>query len=93
MTGVPKATEDFVNHACVRRRFIITDKEYLGLAPIEAKAGDLVYVLFSGQVPFILRVREDSMYTFNREHYVDGIKDGEAMLNRNNGDLVTFSLR
>lgn len=41
--------------ACAARRFFATKNGYIGLAPGEAKQGDLVVVLFGASLPFIIR--------------------------------------
>ncbi|KAK8084379.1 hypothetical protein PG997_005650 [Apiospora hydei] len=38
-----------------RRAFVITERGYLGLAPMRCRVGDLVCVLTGGEVPFVLR--------------------------------------
>jgi len=76
------------------RRFFISEKGYMGLAPITARAGDAICILFGGQVPFILRERDDSEHSMIGECYVHGIMDGEAIGNtRNKRDTAEFILR
>ncbi|EKG22465.1 Heterokaryon incompatibility [Macrophomina phaseolina MS6] len=50
----------------------------IGLAPVSAKAGDLVVVLYGATVPFILRKFGDYYHVVG-ESYVHGIMDGEAI--------------
>jgi hypothetical protein len=46
-----------------RRRFIITQRGFMGLGPVATESGDIICVVFGGEVPFVLRpVREGSFY-------------------------------
>lgn len=65
--------------------FFITKKGYVGMGPPNAKYGDQVWVLYGGQVPFILRKTEkDSIVEKTHKlklvgnAYVHGIMDGQA---------------
>lgn len=62
-------------------RMFITDnaKAVLGTGPEGLCVGDVVCVLFGGQVPFILRPNPDGNYTLIGECYVSGIMHGEAL--------------
>lgn len=64
--------------ATFRRRLILTQKKYLGLAPEHVAPGDVVTILMGAQLPIILR-RVDSHYILIGEAYVHGIMDGEAV--------------
>jgi hypothetical protein len=76
------------------RQFFMSEKGYMGLAPITTRAGDAVCILFGGQVPFILRERDDFGHSMIGECYVHGIMDGEAIGNtRNKKNTVEFMLR
>jgi hypothetical protein len=76
------------------RQFFMSEKGYMGLAPITTRVGDAVCILFGGQVPFILRERDDFAHSMIGECYVHGIMDGEAIGNtRNKRDTVEFMLR
>ncbi|KAI0836980.1 hypothetical protein F5Y06DRAFT_298218 [Hypoxylon sp. FL0890] len=66
------------------RKFFVSKKGYLGMAPENAKQGDEIWVLNGGRVPLILRplgkVLESYSkpeYTFVGDSYVHGIMDGE----------------
>lgn len=61
------------------RRFFITEKGYMGLAPAGVQTGDKVVILFGSHVPFILRGREAGDYEVVGETYVSGIMKGEVM--------------
>jgi hypothetical protein len=80
-----------LKRATESRRFFVSTKGYVGLAPFHAEAGDLICILFGGQIPFILRKcsethpkiqyifgGEGNAYLFIGESYVQGIMDGEA---------------
>jgi len=61
------------------RSFCITGEGRMGQMPQNAKVGDLVCVLFGGNVPYILRPRGDGGYTYVGDCFVYGLMDGEAM--------------
>jgi len=68
-----------IDRACMNRRFFVTRKGYMGLAPATAQKGDLVCILFGGNIPFILR-RVGPGYELIGQAYVHGIMaydDGE----------------
>jgi hypothetical protein len=69
-----------------RRCFATTERGYIGLVPSYAELGDEIWVLFGGQVLYVLRVvRKKYMffgkteYDFIGECYMHGLMDGEAM--------------
>ncbi|KAI1083354.1 heterokaryon incompatibility protein-domain-containing protein [Whalleya microplaca] len=47
---------------CCGRRFFITDKGSMGLAPPQGRKGDELVFLPGGRYPFVLRTRDDSTY-------------------------------
>lgn len=64
----------------MRSLFISRDEERLGLAPMDAKVGDIIALLEGGSVPYILRPRsgtEAGCYELIGDAYVHGIMDGE----------------
>ena len=66
------------------RRLVWTEKGYLGLAPAAANVGDIIFILFGGSVPFVLRADESSSrqqqnFRLIGECYVHGAMDGEAL--------------
>lgn len=67
--------------ACANRRLFVTGKGYIGLAPWNAREGDVVAVLLGGKMPYLLRPRGSDCtdYTFVGETYVHGLMEGEAM--------------
>ena len=71
----------FFASACCRR-FFISEKGYIGLAPGMAEQGDRIAVLFRGRVPYILREnKQDSpiTWTFMGDSYLHGIIDREII--------------
>lgn len=52
---------------------MIASEGYMGLAPMTTKPGDIVCILFGGQVSYVLRQREDGTYFFVGECYIRGI--------------------
>jgi hypothetical protein len=69
--------EAFVQ-ACVDRRFFITKSGLMGIGPDNMKEGDVVTVLFGGNVPYLLRP-VDAGFKFLGECYVPGLMEGEAV--------------
>jgi hypothetical protein len=72
------------------RTYGTTEKGYMGVFPAVCRVGDLVVVLATGRVPYVLRPIEGDRYTFVGECYVHGIMDGEAMVDGQ--DLEKFVL-
>ncbi|KAH7089740.1 heterokaryon incompatibility protein-domain-containing protein [Paraphoma chrysanthemicola] len=66
------------------RRFIITEKGYVGMAHRDCRVGDSIYIIGGATVPFVLR--EDNPSTFPKdeklkfvgESYLHGFMDGEV---------------
>lgn len=86
------------------RRLIITEHEFLGLAPEMSKKRDLLCILYGCSVPVALRrmvdpVTDEEYFTFIGECYVHGIMDGEsfdlARSRSHNGQITkkVFELR
>lgn len=65
-------------YAIVGRSFFWSNEEYMGLAPGEARAGDLICVLLGGQVLYVLRPKGEGFH-FIGECYMHGMMSGEAM--------------
>lgn len=64
--------------------FFISHLGYIGIGPEDTRVGDMVYVLFGGCVPFILREVPEAQeisgtHTFVGHAYVHGIMDGEML--------------
>lgn len=69
--------ETLIRNKCYNRTLFSTRKGYLGLGP-DCHKGDLVCLMFGGEVPFVLRPK-DGYYQLVGDAYVHGIMDGEAM--------------
>jgi hypothetical protein len=60
------------------RRFFVSKKNYMGLAPPQAEVSDVIAVLFGCHTPFVLR-RHGNYFKLIGETHVQGIMDGEVM--------------
>lgn len=60
------------------RRFFRTGDQRLGVGMQTMRAGDQVWLLSGGRVPYVLRPLENGHYEFQGEAYVHGIMMGEA---------------
>jgi hypothetical protein len=92
-----KQNDSFVNRvyqfsahvpkALMGRRFFISSKGYIGLAPLGVEVSDRLCVLAGGRVPFIVRAVEriqtqtasPFVCRLIGDSYVHGLMDGEAM--------------
>lgn len=77
-----RACQDFcrrMEEVAVGRRFIVSDRGYMGIAPENSKQGDIVCILVGGRAPFILRATAKGGHHLVGECYVHGIMDGEAL--------------
>lgn len=78
---------DHVLKTMARRRFLISRKGYMGLAPLGIEVGDHICVLASGRAPLIVRpVQQNDGQTNSRlvcrllgDSYVHGLMDGEVL--------------
>ncbi|MCJ1389269.1 hypothetical protein MMC18_002125 [Xylographa bjoerkii] len=73
--------------AMKERVFFTTRGGYIGLAPEAAKESDVVCVVLGGEVPYIVRPRENGHYLYVGECYVHGLMDGQALRGYEEGDL------
>jgi hypothetical protein len=62
------------------RSCFTTSEGYIGLAPLETKAGDIICVLLGCHVPMILRPNEEGRFSIVGECYCHGIMDGAVLL-------------
>ncbi|KAL8945460.1 MAG: hypothetical protein Q9211_000025 [Gyalolechia sp. 1 TL-2023] len=86
---------DFRNAAvsrCAGRSFIRSQGGRPGLAPRNARAGDIICLFHGGNVPFILRPGESGRYTFIGEAYVYGIMQGEHSEKLGGAKLQDFEI-
>ncbi|PMD47176.1 HET-domain-containing protein [Hyaloscypha variabilis F] len=89
-------TRHFSNAAimiCLNRSFVTTSNGYLALVPRLTVPGHLVCVLRGGNVPFILKSREDGYFELVGEAYVHGIMDGEFVRSAQKDDVRVFKIR
>jgi len=73
--------EAFTNfmHGAGHRRFVRTEKGYIGLAPKNARVGDEIALFEGGNLPFIVRKREaGERWTLLGDCYVHGMMAGEV---------------
>ncbi|KAL7973274.1 heterokaryon incompatibility domain-containing protein [Trichoderma sp. SZMC 28014] len=60
-------------------KFIITQRNYCGLAPSRTECGDQVSIICGGTVPFLIRGDEATGFRLVGEIYVDGMMHGKAL--------------
>jgi hypothetical protein len=60
-------------------RLFTTRKGHLGLGPKAMKEGDIVTVLFGGNIPFVLRPVGDEHYRLVGECYFHSVMEGQAI--------------
>ena len=66
---------------CHERTLVVTSKGYFGIAPPRARRGDLICILHTAHVPFVLRRMAgegNPYYEFVGDAYVHGISEGEV---------------
>lgn len=61
------------------RLLCTTEKGRLASVPRATEEGDLICILYGGEVPYILRPRKDSEYMVVGECYMDGIMYGKGL--------------
>jgi len=67
---------------------IISEKGYLGLAPMGTQEGDAMCIVPGASVPFILRKdQEPNLSTMVGESYVHGVMDGELVKDMSQNDV------
>jgi hypothetical protein len=82
----------------MERRLVVTDRGYVGMAPIHVESGDVTCVILGFSVPVVLRRRglrdkvgevkqliqsETETYEFIGECYLHGFMNGEALEEEN----------
>ena len=63
----------------INRRFCRTDDGCLARVTDHAKIGDIIYILYGSQVPYVLRQQVDETYKVTGECYVHGMRLGEGL--------------
>ncbi|KAL7919416.1 heterokaryon incompatibility domain-containing protein [Trichoderma austrokoningii] len=74
--GLPSRLNDTTGPREMRKRLMVTEQGFVGMAPSQAKRGDVVCVLYGCRVPVLLRCEGD-VYRFVGECYIDGFMNGE----------------
>jgi hypothetical protein len=64
-----RAYIQFVLQNCHSRRFFITDKGYIGIAPEEVEVGDQVYICVGAAIPFAFRKIQGECYKHGSEQF------------------------
>ncbi|KAH7354652.1 heterokaryon incompatibility protein-domain-containing protein [Rhexocercosporidium sp. MPI-PUGE-AT-0058] len=86
--GLDEVVPNFKTHATIeasldlwssRRRFSVTRFGQLACVPKGSRVGDVICVVFGGEVPYVLRPAEGGFYTVVGECYVDDIMHGESL--------------
>jgi len=70
--------EGSLNMWSSKRRFCTTSRGRLACVPEGAETGDLICILYGGEVPYVLRPQRNGYNVVVGECYVDGIMYGEA---------------
>ncbi|KAI0855014.1 HET domain-containing protein [Xylaria cubensis] len=78
MDGDPEAYAALASNFCLGRKFIVTLEGRMGIGPTGTQPGDLIFVIFGGGVPYILR-KQQSGFLFVGESYIHGLMNGEAV--------------
>ncbi|KAK0643853.1 heterokaryon incompatibility protein-domain-containing protein [Cercophora newfieldiana] len=76
-----------------QRRFIVTGRGFMGLGPMATESGDVVCVLFGGQVPFLLRPLQQGGFYLVGEAYIEGLMQGEILGMLDRGQVVREDFR
>ncbi|KAL5329566.1 hypothetical protein ACEPPN_003080 [Leptodophora sp. 'Broadleaf-Isolate-01'] len=86
--GLDEVIPNFETHAFIeasldlwssRRRFSVTHFGRLACVPKGSRVGDVICILFGGEVPYVLRPAGGEFYTVVGECYVDEIMHGESL--------------
>lgn len=76
--------EDILYSQICNQTFFVTQGGMLGMGHLDIEAGDEVWIFDGGNVPFIVRKRnEPSTFDFVGRCYVQGIMHGEAFKDQN----------
>ena len=86
--GLTEAMHGFETHKYIeasidrwssKRRFCITNSGALACVPKATHNGDIICVLFGGEVPYVLRPTGTGRYSVVGECYLHGIMNGESL--------------
>jgi hypothetical protein len=78
-TKLANLVDRSISSFAIGRRFSLTNCGRLGLMPADAKEGDVIWVFYGGNLPYVVRRCEDGMYTFIGDCYLHGFMHGEAI--------------
>lgn len=89
--GVVRGLEQ-ISRACIGRRFCITSKGRLCLAPAQVQNEDVVCLVQGAKVPFVIRpvAGETNRFTLVGEAYLDGVMYGE-LFKRSRTDFLKIT--
>jgi hypothetical protein len=87
MGGDAEIYAALASNFCLNRKFVVTREGRMGIGATGTEPGDLIFVLFGGGVPYILR-RQDSAFLLVGESYVRGLMGGEAVQAWQRGELA-----
>lgn len=71
--------EESIYRWASRRRFCVTRHGQLAFVPKDSTKGDIICVLFGGEVPYVLRPLKDGSYVVVGECYQARIMNGESL--------------
>jgi hypothetical protein len=74
------------------RRPFLSEKGYVGLAPLHVQAGDVIVLFVKAKFPYVLRDSGNGTYSLVGEAYVHGIMYGEFFGLKTDVDVMTFTL-
>jgi len=76
------------------RNVCFLEDGYLGMAPLLAEVGDLVFAFRGGQVLYTLRPKDSfaGQYSYIGETYIHGLMDGEVMRRLEGGEALVQNL-
>lgn len=84
--SLPSRLNDTTNPNKMRKRLIVTEQGFVGMAPWQARQGDIICVLYGCHVPVLLR-RHGEGCKFIGECYVDGFMKGEILCQPESQDV------
>ncbi|KAI0490434.1 hypothetical protein F4859DRAFT_458020 [Xylaria cf. heliscus] len=70
---------DILMHVMGHKRFTVTEKGHVGIAPPASRPGDAIFILKGCNAPLVLRSAGNGAYSVVSECYVDGVMNGEAI--------------
>ena len=82
---------DELQNIVLEKRLLVTETGYIGMAPFEARKGDMVCLLLGCRVPVVLRKFGEG-YQLIGDVYVHGIMNGEALTQDNYDKLEYFHI-